>query len=110
MASIRLAYGRLDHRFNDQTSVFALFGQDWTPFGSSTLPNLFETTGLGLGYGTLYERAPQMRTGWIHTAGGPRNLKFLSEIAVTLPAFGNTPSNVADQLGYGERQGADSGR
>jgi hypothetical protein len=29
---------------------------------------------------------------------------------VTLPAFGNTPLNVADQLGYGERQGADSGR
>jgi hypothetical protein len=57
-ASIRLAYGRIDHRFNDQTSVFALFGQDWTPFGSSTLPAIYETTGLGLGFGTLYERAP----------------------------------------------------
>jgi len=48
MASIRLAYGRIDHKFNDQTSVFALFGQDWTPFGSSTLPNLFETTAVPL--------------------------------------------------------------
>ena len=29
---------------------------------------------------------------------------------MVLSAFGNTPANVADQLGYGERQGADSGR
>lgn len=28
MASIRLAYGRIDHRFNDNPSMFALFGQD----------------------------------------------------------------------------------
>ncbi len=27
-----------------------------------------------------------------------------------MPAYGNDPSNVADQLGYGEKQGADSGR
>ena len=27
-----------------------------------------------------------------------------------LPAFGNLPTNVADQLGFGERQGADSQR
>ena len=108
--SLRLAYARLDHNFSNKNSMFVLAGQDWTPFGSSTLPNLLETTGLGLGYGTLYERAPQIRTGWIHTVGGSRNLKFLSEFALTVPAFGNTPSNVADQLGYGERQGADSGR
>jgi hypothetical protein len=108
--SLRLAWARVDHNFSDKNSMFFLAGQYWTPFGSSTLPNLFETTGLGLGYGTLYERAPQLRTGWIHTVGSPRNLKFLSEVALTLPAFGNTPSNVADQLGYGERQGSDSGR
>ena len=110
MASIRLAYGRVDHKFNDQTSMFALFGQDWTPFGSSTLPNLFETTGLGLGFGTLYERAPQFRFGIGHKIGGSRNVFFQPEIAVVMPVFGNTPSNVADQLGYGEKQGADSGR
>jgi len=52
--SIRLAWGRVDYKFNDKTNFFALFGQDWTPFGSSTLPNLYETTGLGLGFGTLY--------------------------------------------------------
>ncbi len=110
MASIRLAYGRVDHQFNDNTSMFALFGQDWTPFGSSTLPNLFETTGLGLGFGTLYERAPQFRFGVGQKIGGTRNVFFQPEFAVVMPAYGNDPSNVADQLGYGEKQGADSGR
>ena len=110
MASIRLAYGRLDHKFNDQTSGFLLFGQDWTPFGSSTLPNIFETTGLGLGFGTLYERAPQVRFGIGHKIGGSRNVFFQPEFALVMPAYGNDPSNVADQLGYGEKQGADSGR
>jgi hypothetical protein len=42
--------------------------------------------------------------------GGSRNLTFQPEFAVVMPAFGNTPANVADQLAYGERQGADSGR
>ncbi len=110
MASIRLAYGRVDHKFNDQTSIFGVFGQDWTPFGSSTLPNLFETTGLGLGFGTLYERAPQFRFGIGHQEGGSRNVFFQPEFAVVMPSYGNDPSNVADQLGYGEKQGADSGR
>lgn len=110
MASIRLAFGRVDHRFNDNTSAFLVFGQDWTPFGSSTLPNLFETTGLGLGFGTLYERAPQVRFGVGHKFGGSRNLFFQPEFAIVMPAYGNDPSNVADQLGYGEKQGADSGR
>jgi hypothetical protein len=110
MASIRLAYGRLDHKFNDETSAFLLFGQDWTPFASSTLPNLFETTGLGLGFGTLYERAPQVRFGIGHKIGGSRNVFFQPEFALVMPAYGNDPSNISDQLGYGERQGADSGR
>ena len=109
MASIRLAYGRIDHRFNDNTSLFALFGQDFTPFGSSTLPNIFETTGLGLGFGTLNERAPQFRFGVGHKIGGSRNVFFQPEFAIVMPAYGNDPSNVADQLGYGEKQGADSG-
>jgi hypothetical protein len=108
--SLRVAWGRVDRTINDKLTVFALVGQDWTPFGSSTLPNLLETTGLGLGYGTLYERLPQARVGFTRTVGGSRNLKFQSEFAVTMPAFGNTPSNISDQLGYGERQGADSGR
>ncbi len=110
MFSVRTAWGRLDRLVNDKLDWFILFGQDWTPFGSSTIPNLVETTGLGLGYGTLYERLPQVRTGIVKTIGGSRNFKLLPEIAITMPSFGNTPANVADQLGYGERQGADSGR
>ena len=110
MASIRLAYGRVDHKFNDQTNIFGVFGQDWTPFGSSTLPNLFETTGLGLGFGTLYERAPQFRFGAGHKVGGSRDVFIQPEFAVVMPAYGNDPSNISDQLGYGEKQGADSGR
>ncbi len=109
-ASIRLAYGRIDHKLSDATSVFALFGQDWTPFGSSTLPALYETTGLGLGFGTLYERAPQFRFGVGHKVGGSRSLFFQPEVAVVMPAFGNDPKSVDNQLGYGERQGADSAR
>ena len=107
-ASIRLAYGRIDHRFNDDTSMFALFGQDWTPFGSSSLPALYETTGLGLGFGTLYERAPQFRFGVGHKIGGSRNVFFQPEFAVVMPAYGNDPKAIDNQLGYGERQGADS--
>lgn len=108
--SIRLAWGRLDYRFNDKTNFFALFGQDWTPFGSSTLPNLYETTGLGLGFGTLYERAPQFRFGIGHKIGGSRNVFFQPELAFVMPAYGDNPSDVANQLGYGERQGADATR
>jgi hypothetical protein len=109
-ASIRLAYGRIDHRFNDQTSVFALFGQDFTPFGSSTLPAIYETTGLGLGFGTLYERAPQFRFGIGHKIGGSRNLFLQPEFAIVMPAYGNDPKAMDNQLGYGERQGADSSK
>ena len=107
-ASIRLAYGRIDHKLSDTTSMFALFGQDWTPFGSSTLPAIFETTGLGLGFGTLYERAPQFRFGIGHKIGGSRNVFIQPEFAVVMPAYGNDPKALDNQLGYGERQGADS--
>lgn len=108
--SIRLAWVRLDRSFGDKQNVFALFGQDWTPFGSSTLPNLFETTGLGLGYGTLYERAPQARFGYGYNFGTSYNVRVQPEFALVLPAYGNTPSELSSQLGMGERQGADSGR
>ncbi|HKX32805.1 MAG TPA: hypothetical protein VJ302_34285, partial [Blastocatellia bacterium] len=111
--SIRLAYGRIDRAISENTSAFALFGQDWTPFGSSTLPNLVEITGLGLGYGTLYERAPQARFGAsFKVPGNSRGLRFQPEVALVLPAYGNVPAvaNLGDQLGYGERQGVDSAK
>lgn len=123
--SIRVAYGRFDYKLNPDTSVFALFGQDWLPFSSSTLPNLLETTGLGVGFGTLYERDPQIRVGMSHNFGGSRKFTVNPEFAIVLPASGNppvspnpattfnapaVPTGLDNQLGYGERQGPDSGR
>jgi hypothetical protein len=107
---LRLAYVRLDKKFSDKTSAFALFGQDWTPFGSSTLPPIIETTGLGLGFGVLYERLPQFRFGIGHLFGGSRQWKLEPEFAVALPAYGNLPTDTGNQLSYGERQGADSNK
>ena len=121
--SLRLAFGRLDYKFTDKTSIFGEFGQNWTPFSSSTLPNILETTGLGIGYGVLWERTPQMRFGVSHNFGGSRNFTIGPEFALALPASGNPPATVNtattfgaafagvdNQLGYGERQGPDSGR
>lgn len=123
MASIRLAYARLDYKTSDKTSVFGEFGQDWTPFSSSTLPNLLETTGLGIGFGVLWERSPQMRFGMTHNFGGERKFTIAPEFAIVMPTSGNPPASVSsattfgpafvgvdNQLAYGERQGADSGR
>jgi hypothetical protein len=109
--SIRLAWARIDRRLSENTSGFALFGQDWTPFVSSTLPNTIENTNFGgLGYGAAYERAPQARFGFNFNAHGSRTLIFQPEFAIVFPGFGVLPSNVADQLGFGERQGSDSER
>ncbi len=107
--SIRLAWVRIDRRFNDRTSAFALFGQDWSPFVSSTMPNMIENTNFGgLGYGAAYTRIPQARFGFNYKLGGSRSVQFGPEIAIVVPAFGDLPANVADQLGFGERQGTDS--
>lgn len=109
--SIRLAWVRIDRRFNDKTSAFALFGQDWSPFLSSTMPNMIENTNFGgIGFGAAYTRIPQARFGLHFNAGGSRSVQFVPEIAIVMPAFGVLPGNVADQLGFGERQGTDSQR
>jgi hypothetical protein len=127
---LRLAYGRIDWGVAPNTDVFFEAGQDWTIFGSSALMNLFETTFFGAYWGNLYERAPQMRLGFVQKLGGSRNWKLSPEFAIMLPAEGNLPANavtcsaaniteatsctvvngLASQLGYGERQGVDSGR
>lgn len=124
---IRLAWVRIDRKFSESTSGFALFGQDWTPFGSSTLPNLIETTGLGLAYGTLYTRTPQARLGINWKTPRYRALSFQPEFAIVMPAFGDLPADITtvaggvtvpvpnqegigNQLGFGERQGPDSNR
>jgi hypothetical protein len=62
----------------------------------------------GLGYGAIYQRLPQIRVGLNYNVGGARSVKIQPEFALVFPAFGDLPTNVADQLGYGERQGADS--
>jgi hypothetical protein len=109
--SLRLAWVRIDRGLSEKTTGFVLFGQDYTPFVSSTQPTTVENTNFGgLGYGAAYERAPQVRFGLNYNAGGSRSLKFQPEFALVLPAFGDLPANVADQLGFGERQGPDSQR
>jgi hypothetical protein len=108
--SIRLAWVRLDKTFNDKLSAHFLFGQDWTPFGSSTVPNTIETTGFHLGFGNIYERAPQVRTGVNFLLSKNRSVRLQPELAFVLPFFGNTPTDVGNQLGFGERQGPDSAR
>jgi hypothetical protein len=107
--SLRLAWGRMDYHFDKNNSVSALFGQDWTLYGSSTMPNILETTFFGAYYGFLYERDPQMRVGFTHKSGG---FTIMPEFAINLPASGNPPSaaNISNELGYGERQGPDSDR
>ena len=107
--SLRLAWVRIDRRFSDSNSAFVLFGQDWSPFVSSTLPNTVENTNFGgIGYGAPYTRIPQAKFGFLHKFGGSRNVQFEPEIAIVLPAFGNLPSDVSNQLAFGERQGVDS--
>ena len=105
--SLRLAWGRLDYKFSDNNVFSAVFGQDWTIFGSSTLPNMLETTGLGIAFGSLYERTPQMRAGFTHKTHG---ISIMPEFSFNLPTSGLPSSNVANQIGYGERQGPDSNR
>jgi hypothetical protein len=109
--SLRLAWARIDRLFNDKFAGFVLFGQDWSPFASSTLPNMIENTNFGgIGFGAIYQRVPQTRVGFSYNLGGSRSVKLAPEFAIVFPAFGDVPANVADQLGYGERQGADSSR
>ena len=107
--SIRLAWGRMDYMPNAKNTYSALFGQDWTPFTSSTLPNILEATGYGIAFGVLWERTQQFRVGYTHKFD---KFQIMPEFAVTMPSAGLTPSaaNVSMQLGYGERQGPDANR
>jgi hypothetical protein len=125
---LRLAYGRIDYAASDKTDVFFEAGQDWTIFGSSALMNLFETTFFGAYWGNIYERSPQFKVGFVQKLGGSRNFKFTPEFAIMMPSDGVLPADsvtctvtkldsptsctfvngLGNQLGYGERQGADS--
>ena len=102
--SLRLAYVRLDRKLGE-LPWFAEFGQDWTLLGSSTLPSLFETTGLGVGMGSLYERIPQFKTGVQFHAG---DLKIQPEFAITLAAAASSALTADQRLRFGDRAGAES--
>lgn len=104
--SLRLAWMRLDTKLG-QTPWFVQFGQDWTLLGSSTLMDLFETTGLGLGLGGFYERAPMMRTG---LQFGKGDFKFQPEFAVVLPIYGEPSLDVDQRTRFGARAGSDSAK
>jgi hypothetical protein len=135
---LRLAFGRIDWTVAPNTDIFFEAGQDWTIYGSSAMMNLFETTFFGAYWGNTYERAPQMRVGFVQKLGGSRNWKLSPEFAIMTPAEGNVPADAVtstcattvnhttfaatttctnvvldgtgNQLGYGERQGADNGK
>jgi len=137
MASLRLAFMRLDYAAGDNTDIYLEGGQDWTLYGSTLLPNILETTQLQAYFGTNYERSPQLQVGIVQKLGGSRNFKFAPAFAVSMPTEGNVPGDAtitscaipatfvpgtattigctstvtdgtANQLGYGERQGSDS--
>ena len=140
MPSLRLAWGRVDYHATPQTGIYFLGGQDWALFGSSILPNTLETTGVQIGFGSIYTRDMQMRGGFSHDFGGERHFTWGLDAGISYPAFGNTPpfigtavtscpttganvgptatvcsttfgpGNLGNQLGYAERQGADSGK
>jgi hypothetical protein len=100
---LRYAYMRLDHKLNG-VPWFAEFGQDWSLL-SSSLPSLFETTGLGVAMGSLYERIPQFKTGiQLHTG----DLKIQPEFAIVLPAAGSSALTPDQRARFGDRAGSDS--
>jgi len=102
--SLRLAWVRLDHKIGD-LPWFAEFGEDWSLLGSSTLPSLFETTGLGVGMGSLYERMPMFKTGVQFHSG---DLKVQPEFAIVMPTAGSSALTVDQRLRFGDRAGAES--
>ncbi len=102
--TLRLAWMRLDHKIGG-LPWFAEFGQDWSLLGSSTLPALFETTGLGVGMGGFYERIPQFKTGIQFHAG---DLKIQPEVAIVMAVAGSSALTTDQHLRFGDRAGAES--
>ncbi|MFY9904423.1 MAG: hypothetical protein WBD45_04155 [Terriglobales bacterium] len=100
---MRMAYMRLDHKLGN-LPWFAEFGQDWSLM-STTLPSLFETTGLGVAMGSLYERIPQFKTGVQFRTG---DLKIQPEFAIVLPVAGSSALTPDQRARFGDRAGSDS--
>ncbi len=104
--SLRLAWVRMDTSLAD-TPVFFQFGQDWSIFGSSTLMDIFETTGFGFAQGNLYERMPMFRTG---VQFGKGDFKVQPEFAIALPSFGEPGLDADQRTRFGSRVGPESDR
>jgi hypothetical protein len=102
--SLRLAWVRLDTKLGD-TPFFVQFGQDWSIFGSSTLMDLFETTGFGFAQGNLYERLPMFRTG---LQFGKGDFKVQPEFAIGLSSFGEPGLDADQRTRFGGRAGPES--
>jgi hypothetical protein len=100
----RLAWGRVDTKLGGTLPWFALFGQDWALY-SSSLPNIYETTGTAIGMGALWERVPQFRTGVQFHSG---NLKIQPEFAIVLPVAGSSGLTDEQRARFGDRAGAES--
>jgi hypothetical protein len=102
--TLRLAWMRLDHKIGG-LPWFGEFGQDWSLLGSSTLPALFETTGLGVGMGGFYERIPQFKTGVQFHVG---EIKIQPEVALVLSVGGTSGLTTDQHLRFGDSVGAES--
>jgi hypothetical protein len=102
--SLRLGWVRLDSKIKG-LPWFAQFGQDWSIFGSSTLMDIFETTGFGFAQGNLYERMPMFRTG---VQFGKGDFKVQPEIAIALSSFGEPGLDVDERTRFGSRVGPES--
>src|SRR6267378_1137579 len=100
----RLAWARLDTKLGGTLPWFALFGQDWALY-SSSLPNIYETTGTAIGMGALWERVPQFRTGVQFHSG---DLRIQPEFAIVLPVAGSAGLTDEQRARFGDRAGAES--
>ncbi len=100
----RVAWGRVDTKLGGTLPWFALFGQDWALY-STSLPNIYETTGTAIGMGALWERVPQFRTGVQFHSG---DLKIQPEFAIVLPVAGSSGLTDEQRARFGDRAGAES--
>ncbi|MGB9202776.1 MAG: hypothetical protein WCB94_02250 [Terriglobales bacterium] len=102
--SLRQAWVRLDHKISG-LPWFAEFGEDWSLLGSSSLPALFETTGAGVGMGSLYERMPMFKTGVQIRSG---DFIVQPEFAIVQSSAGSAALTTDQRLRFGDRAGAES--
>ena len=127
-ASLRFAWLRLDTRLGN-VPVFLKFGQDWSLFASSTQPTGIEVSGNYMWQGNLNERDPGFVTGARFDLGGGWNWRVEPDAGLFLasggestavspgsPALGSAfaggsaPAPGQGTIGFGQREGTNSGR